>query len=61
LLGGVDALAEGLFLVGRERTQLLQLRSQFSGLAEIFGLGVFERRRLAGGSELREGATNYFV
>jgi len=60
LLGRVDVLAEGPAFLGRQGTQRLQQRRQFSRLAEKLRLGVLERRRVSGGGELREGATNYF-
>jgi hypothetical protein len=60
LLGGVDALPEGLLFVRPERTELLQQRSQFSGLAEEFRFRVLERSRVCGARELRKSTTNYF-
>ncbi len=53
LLGGVDVLPEGFFFFRRKRTQLLQQRGEFTGLAEVFRLGVLERRGVAGGREFR--------
>jgi hypothetical protein len=53
-------LPEGFLFFGRERTQLLQQRSQLPGFAEELRFGVLKGRRIAGGGELRDCATNYF-
>jgi hypothetical protein len=60
LLGGVDALPVGFLFVRPERTELLQQRSQFSGLAEEFRFRVLERSGVCGARELRKSTTNYF-
>jgi len=60
VLGRVELLSERFSFFGRQRTELLEQCCQLSGLAEVLRLGVFERRGIAGGGELRDCTANYF-
>ncbi len=61
VLGGVDRLASGLALLGREPAERLQQPGEFARLAEEARLGVLERRGVARGGELGAGARDDFV
>jgi len=61
LLGGVDALPEGFFFLGRKSAELLQERGQLPALAQVLRLGILEGSGLRRSGEVRERPPDDFL